>query len=199
MNVARMLFPVKVLGPGDRVGIWLCGCDRRCKGCSNPELWVAKAEYEVSTSDILSLINRICNSHTISGFTITGGEPFDQSNELLELIKGLRFISHDILVYTGYLKQELEEKNDRTVDCILENIAVLIDGPYIEELNTGVRLRGSSNQSIIILDPEYRELYTSYLKGHNQIQNFMTSDGAVSVGIHNRGFSSMRNNKELEE
>ena len=47
MNVARILYPVKVLGPGKRIGIWLCGCDRECFGCSNPELWEPKPEYEL--------------------------------------------------------------------------------------------------------------------------------------------------------
>ena len=39
MYVARILYPVKVLGPGNRIGIWVSGCNHRCKGCSNPELW----------------------------------------------------------------------------------------------------------------------------------------------------------------
>ena len=42
--VARILYPVKVLGPGNRVGIWLAGCDHKCLGCSNPELWEQKDE-----------------------------------------------------------------------------------------------------------------------------------------------------------
>lgn len=39
MYIARILYPVEVLGPGKRIGIWFCGCPRRCEGCSNPELW----------------------------------------------------------------------------------------------------------------------------------------------------------------
>lgn len=36
MYVARILYPVEVLGPGKRVGIWFSGCPSKCKGCSNP-------------------------------------------------------------------------------------------------------------------------------------------------------------------
>lgn len=36
MYIARILYPVEVLGPGKRIGIWFCGCPRRCEGCSQP-------------------------------------------------------------------------------------------------------------------------------------------------------------------
>lgn len=39
MYIARILYPVKVLGPGERIGIWMDGCEHGCIGCSNPELW----------------------------------------------------------------------------------------------------------------------------------------------------------------
>lgn len=83
MNVARILYPVKVLGPGNRVGIWLCGCSRACKGCSNPELWEQRPEYEVSPIEVCKLIQKIVSSHTIDGFTISGGEPMDQASAIL--------------------------------------------------------------------------------------------------------------------
>lgn len=60
MNIARILYSVEVLGPGKRVGIWVCGCKRACKGCSNPELWDRKPEYEVTVEEIIGLVNKIC-------------------------------------------------------------------------------------------------------------------------------------------
>lgn len=190
MNVARVLYPVRVLGPGDRVGIWMCGCSRKCKGCSNPELWKRHEEFEVAPEDVFTLIDKVCKNNTIDGFTISGGEPMDQAAELNTLIQTLRSISGDILVYTGYKLEELRARNDISTDSILDSVAVLIDGPYIEELNDDVLLRGSSNQTIHILNDSYRKRYEEYLSNtHNQIQNFTTKDGIVSVGIHHRGFS----------
>lgn len=192
MNVARILYPVKVLGPGNRVGIWLCGCKRACKGCSNPELWNHKEEYEISVDRLLELIKRLATDHTIDGFTISGGEPLDQASELLDLLKKLHDISEDILVYTGYTREEFTATNSLAND-ILPYIAVLVDGPYIEEKNAGLVLRGSTNQRIHILKEKYRGLYDWYLRENgNRIQNFTTTDGIVSVGIHKPGFTPYR-------
>lgn len=192
MNIARILYPVEVLGPGKRVGIWVCGCDRKCPGCSNPELWNQKPEYEISVDNILELINDISSKFQIDGFTISGGEPINQKKSLLELLEGIQVISQDILLYTGYTLSELREKDDSNINMILEKLSVLIDGKYIEDKNTNVLLRGSENQKIYILNPEFEKKYNEYFKvAHNQIQNFMTHDGVVSVGIHKTGFNNL--------
>lgn len=182
MYVARILYPVEVLGPGKRVGIWFCGCSRRCKGCSNPELWEFQERYRTTPEKIFELIQTITDSNEIDGFTITGGEPLYQLDDLQKLLTMLRIISDDIIVYTGYKKAELSEKD---IECI----PILIDGEYMEERNTGCILRGSDNQTIHILNENLREKYERYFKeAQNKIQNFMTSDGVVSVGIHKPGF-----------
>ncbi len=182
MYVARILYPVEVLGPGKRIGIWFCGCPRRCKGCSNLELWEFQEQYQTTPEKIYKMIQTIAGENTVEGFTITGGDPMVQSEDLQKLLILLRRISRDILVYTGYQKEELNEEQ-------LKNIAVLIDGEYIEERNTDCILRGSDNQRIYVLDEALRDKYEKYFAAYkNQIQNFMTADGVVSVGIHRPGF-----------
>ena len=182
MYVARVLYPVEVLGPGKRVGIWFCGCPRRCKGCSNPELWEFQEKYKTTPNAVFEMVKTIAKEHQIDGFTITGGDPFYQSEDLKRLLEMLKSVSDDIIVYTGYTREELKPDN-------LDNISVLIDGEYIEELNDNALLRGSSNQEIYILDQSKEEKYICYLETeNNKIQNFITSDGVVSVGIHKPGF-----------
>ena len=190
MNLARILYPVQVLGPGNRIGIWLCGCNRACKGCSNPELWIQRDEFEIDVSNVASLIRKIAESHKVDGFTISGGEPFLQADELRLLLSFLTPISTDILVYTGYRLEELRELHSKSVNGILGSIAVVVDGAYIEDLNDNSVLRGSSNQQIHILNPDYEDSYRMYLAStQNQIQNFNTVDGVVSVGIHRKTFT----------
>lgn len=182
MYIARILYPVEVLGPGKRIGIWFCGCSHSCKGCSNPELWQRQEKYKISIDAVLELIHQISNANPVDGFTITGGDPMEQSEELQHLLKMLKPISDDILVYTGFEIEELKEIQ-------LKNISILIDGKYKEELNDNSLLRGSSNQRIHILEENQRNKYEKYLREEtNKIQNFTTNDGIVSLGIHKPDF-----------
>jgi len=197
MYIARILYPIEVLGPGKRIGIWFCGCPHKCKGCSNPELWEFQERYKTSLNTIKELINKICVDNSVEGFTITGGDPFYQENELVELLGYLKTINEDILVYTGYKKEEISPQS-------LNDIAVLIDGKYIEEQNFGQALIGSANQKIHILKLAYQKKYNEYISTtKNKIQNFTATDGIISVGIHkpnfNNDFKEAIVNKGLEE
>lgn len=182
MYIARLLYPIKVLGPGNRIGIWFCGCPRRCQGCSNPELWTFQKRYQTTLDTIIGIIKNVADNNKVDGFTITGGDPFYQPQALSSLLNELHFINDDILVYTGYQKEELLPEQ-------LKNITVLIDGQYIESRNNNAILRGSDNQRIFILNEKYDKIYENYLSGaKNQVQNFMIDGAFVSVGIHKRGF-----------
>lgn len=140
MNVARILYPVETLGPGKRIGIWLCGCHRACSGCSNPELWEKREEYEINCDTLAQLIYKIANQHEVDGFTITGGEPMNQAEALQSLLPELRKINPDILVYSGYTLEELRGLKSTAVETVLRQIAVLIGAAYIEERNTDALL-----------------------------------------------------------
>jgi anaerobic ribonucleoside-triphosphate reductase activating protein len=112
---------------------------------------------------------------------LTGGDPFYQPDALRELLPFLQSISDDILVYTGFEFKYLCDNYEDILDCL----AVVIDGKYVEEQNHGTMLRGSDNQNIIYLNKKIKSRYDHYLtEEHSQIQNFTTVDGVVSVGIH---------------
>ena len=183
MYIARILYPVEVLGPGKRIGIWFAGCHHHCKGCSNPELWEQTEKYHVSVDTVMALVNSIAERHQVDGFTLTGGDPMEQADELPPLLEKLSAINSDILMYTGYLYSEISDKD------ALKYISVLIDGPYREDRNHGQKLIGSDNQTIYYLNTEVEEKYRSYLAdGISGIQNFTSVDGIVSVGIHRVGY-----------
>lgn len=187
MYIARILYPVQVLGPGNRIGIWVSGCPHRCNGCANPELWEQKPSQDVSMETVINLIEQITANHHVDGFTITGGEPFFQFKDLEKLLQELTKWSSDIVVFSGYTRHEIESF------ASLDNIAVLIDGPYVKKLNQGLTLRGSSNQTIYILNNEYEASYKLYLKEkYSKVQNFLDGDSVISVGIHKPNFAEKR-------
>ena len=185
MYVARILYPVNVLGPGKRIGIWFNGCNHHCPGCSNPELWEPQERYKTTLDTLMKLIEHICATQHVDGFTLTGGDPFAQADALNQLLPILAKFTNDILVYTGFGYAEVLLKYPE----IVSQIGVLIDGKYIQERNNGAILRGSDNQRIIILDDQLRDKYHDYLAtAKNEIQNFTALDGVISVGIHRPGY-----------
>lgn len=188
MKIARILYPIHALGPGKRLCIWVCGCERRCFRCANPELQYADPEKEIDLQLLLDLITP--QLREADGITISGGEPFDQVEELSQLVDAVRVYTQDILIFTGYTRTALEKRNDFATNHVLESIAVLIDGEYIDEQNNGETLRGSSNQQIHYLSEKFRESYKPYLQADRIVQNVATSSGVFSIGIHNRGFVS---------
>lgn len=202
MKVARILYPVTVLGPGKRIAIWVAGCKRACKGCASPELWNATAEQEISVENLLAAIQGLIEKvgGTIDGITISGGEPFEQVDELGILIDGLLTNCSDILIFTGYTREKLMQKEG--AQEILDKIAVLVDGPYIEEQNAGEVLRGSVNQKIRYRDKATRERYEEYQymhREHHMVENFTVKDGVIAVGIHKKDFKEALEKRLMEK
>ena len=178
MQIDRVLFPITTLGPNKRIGIWTIGCPHKCYKCSNPELWETDESKDIRMIYLISHIAQYKDN--AEGVTITGGDPFLQSNELYELLKGLREIGfEDILVYTGYTIKEISEKYPH----ILNLIDVLIDEPYIDALNNNVGIMGSSNQKIHILNPNMTKRYKNMEKSIRNRQNYVFCDKIISVGI----------------
>ena len=187
MYVARILYPVNVLGPGKRIGIWFNGCNHHCPGCSNPELWELQERYKTTLQTLMRLVKHICDNQAVDGFTLTGGDPFTQADALRQLLPELSKFSNDILVYTGFDYEEILLKYPELVS----QIGVMIDRKYIQERNNGAVLRGSDNQRIIILNDRLADKYSSYLStAQNEIQNFTSLDGVIYVGIHKPGYEN---------
>ena len=92
-------------------------------------------------------------SYQRDGISILGGEPFAQPGGLLGLIQALRARScGHILVYSGYTYERLCQmaEHDSAVAAVLDDIDILIDGPYVAALAPDAgSWKGSSNQRVI--------------------------------------------------
>jgi len=179
ISLERIFYPLKTLGPGNRVGIWSTGCPRQCPGCISPELQRYDVNREVSVEYIMSMINTIPGS--IDGFTISGGEPFLKPSVLNQLVHELAVINDDILIFTGYTYAELVEKNDPNIREILEICSVLIDGPYVQNLHCDNGLRGSSNQNIWVF--KHKEKYEDIEDCKRNLQAIVRDGNIITLGI----------------
>lgn len=188
MQVERVIADVETLGPGKRICIWVNGCKRNCAGCVSPELQAFKKENEC---DIVAVLESFQLDASV-GVTISGGEPFEQTTSLAGLVKFLNQKGvEDILVYTGYT---IEQLKSRTVDAeatqyVLNNIGVLIDGPYIQEEDKNIgNLKGSDNQRIIFVKRNLKSKYDAYYSDERKMQEFFMFPHFVAVGIPTKEF-----------
>jgi len=190
MQIDRVLYPIKTLGPGERLVIWTIGCSKHCYKCANPELWNEKPDKDIDVFGLVSIIKQVTDNRKIDGITITGGDPFEQIDELNKLLSLLGEITDDVLVYTGYTIEEARTIIPKSEwESMRQHTSVLIDGAYMDDLNDNeCALRGSSNQNIVYFDETKKELYSAYLKKGRAVQNVFYNGKMISVGIHNREF-----------
>ena len=109
MQIDRLLYPVHSLGPGNRLVIWVRGCKKRCFNCANPELQFFNPKSEISMPIIKDTICEI--GEKFDGITITGGEPFCQAKELLDLITFILEITDDILEQLDIFSKSAEDES----------------------------------------------------------------------------------------
>ena len=133
-------------GPGIRTTIFCQGCPHHCPGCHNPETWEFGTGTKMEPQQLLSIVtqNPLCK-----GVTFSGGEPFAQAEGFRELAQLLKDRGYEVAAYTGYTLEQLLSGTPAQ-KALLENLDVLIDGPYLEaERSLELAFRGSRNQRIL--------------------------------------------------
>lgn len=174
MNVAHIEEHSFIYGSGCRFVIWTQGCSIRCKDCWNKEMWDFDKKNIISTKQILEQI--INEKEYIQGVTILGGEPFDQYDKLITLIKEIRKIDLSIILFTGYTIQELKQKKYTE---IFDYVDILITERFDSEYKTQKGgLIGSSNQKIIFLTDKYSE---KDLSSTNEIEISINQNGEMTL------------------
>lgn len=140
-------------GPGRRNVVWLQGCTLNCPGCFNPLTHDPQSGKLISCAELCGLLLRpdpICE-----GITISGGEPFQQAEALLELLRNLKLRnSPPVLVFSGYSFSRIQD--DPVCCSCLPFVDALICGPFMpDEPPAYERFCSSANQELILLTDRY--------------------------------------------
>jgi len=147
INVAEICVGTRALGPGIRSVVWVQGCPLRCSGCIAPD-WIPQREARLVGPQALAA--ELLVDPTVSGLTLSGGEPMLQAGPLAAMVLAAREQRDvTIICYSGLTLCELRECPPVPgVADLLDQVDVLIDGPYVAAANDGRGLRGSSNQVV---------------------------------------------------
>ncbi len=173
---------VTTLGPGVRYGLWVMGCDKACPGCIASGAHTGKGREIPAGALAMEIIYS-----GAEGLTISGGEPFLQAASLSIMIDKIRRKKDmGVIIYTGYSYDQLLRKREWTQ--LLEKTDLLIDGPYIKELDDGKSLRGSSNQSVIPLTDRYKDYLEMYGRDGRDTQIFDHGYYRSIVGVPDGGY-----------
>ena len=151
MAELRLSAPVQfdsiVDGEGLRAVIWTQGCPHGCPGCHNPQTHAFDGGTSVASESILEQLKA---HFYLDGVTFSGGEPMAQAAACGELAQAVHQLGMNVWCYTGYTWEALMEAQDPDQRMFLEQIDVLIDGPFLlAQKSLNLRFRGSANQRLI--------------------------------------------------
>ena len=156
-NVACINTCTTVEGPGRRLAIWFQGCNKKCDGCCNPQFIPLVPKHLLTLSEINQIIYKSKEVNDIEGITYLGGEPTLQKG-LPQLSRAAADIGLGVILFTGNPINELDP-------TYLENVDLVIDGPFIEKQRDRERnLVGSVNQKIICLTDRYENCLDWFLE-----------------------------------
>ena len=145
ISVLSIIEDTMVDGPGFRTSIYCAGCRHKCPGCHNPQSWDFEGGEAMSTEDIM----RVVEADPYANVTFSGGDPMYQPEGFAELAQAIKQRTQKtIWCYTGFTFETLVVNPRQR--ALLEQIDVLVDGPFIKaERDETLCFRGSRNQRLI--------------------------------------------------
>ncbi len=185
-------YPVTVLGPGRRIGLWVQGCSIGCKGCVSMDTWPTDAGRAMPIAGLLAWCRKVAVGG-LDGITISGGEPFDQAPSLGLLLQALHQwrsrsgLDFDILGYSGYPLKTLQQRYPE----VLVLLDAIIPEPYVEALEPTGAWRGSANQVLVPLTERGHAVHDAHarapLDGTKHMQMAVEGGKIWLIGIPQRG------------
>ena len=177
LRIFKILKNTKVEGPESRYCIWVQGCSHHCACCQAVHTWSHSGGELI---DINEIIEDIKSQKGIEGITFLGGEPFEQAEALGEIAFAVKSMGLGVLCFTGGYIETL--KNDNKNKKLLNNIDLLIDGPFeIDKLDYSRPWCGSSNQRYHFLTDRYNEEIFERYK--NKVEVNISKNGTIFMNV----------------
>jgi anaerobic ribonucleoside-triphosphate reductase activating protein len=157
LNIMGYVDESEVNGPGCRAVVWVQGCLRECPSCFNPESWSFEINQLIS---IDSLTEKILSNPRNQGVTFSGGEPFWQAPALACVARKVKAAGLSVMSFTGFTLEQLQSQYAPAgASDLLQQLDILIDGPYIESLaiNKPDSPVSSSNQRVHVFNPSFKD------------------------------------------
>jgi len=182
VNVAETCVGTTTLGPGVRSVVWVQGCSLHCPGCIAPN-WIPQREARLVAPGELAA--ELLADPAVSGLTLSGGEPMLQAAPLAAMVRAARQQRDvSVICYSGHTLTELRERPPAPgVTELLEQVDVLIDGPYVAAANDGRGLRGSSNQVIHYLTDRLRDSDEEFVRRPRTAEIRVRDRSVLLVGV----------------
>jgi pyruvate formate lyase activating enzyme len=99
-------------GPGVRFVVFFQGCLVGCKYCHNRDTWNIRKGKTMTADEIVAIYLSYRNFYSSGGVTISGGEPLQQIDFLIDLLREFKKIGvHTTVDTSGYLfsRQDTEK------------------------------------------------------------------------------------------
>ena len=96
-------------GPGLRAVVYFQGCSLHCEKCCNPTTHKFRGVEVLPVLEVVQRFEEASQFESLEGATFSGGEPMQQAEALLELMKEIRKVapSASFGMFTGYAEHEL--------------------------------------------------------------------------------------------
>lgn len=149
IRLSGIAYESLVNGPGMRRVFFAQGCRHNCKGCFNPDTHDFNGGESCNMDE---LIQAVLENPMLRGVTFSGGDPWEQAEKFAYMAKVFKKNNLNVWCYTGYTYEYILEYQTEIQGWneLLNNIDVLVDGRFEEEnMQEGLKFRGSSNQRII--------------------------------------------------
>lgn len=149
LSVAQIVPVTEAEGPGRRFALWFQGCPLRCPGCCNPEMLPFAGGIPMRITEVVEQLRASHAEHQLEGVTLLGGEPFAHAETAVAFADEAHRLGLSVMVFSGYVLEELRANPDESVQALLERIDILVDGPYFrEQPERKRRWIGSANQRV---------------------------------------------------